>query len=174
MRLGDPVARYGSEHSGGAGGASREKNERLKADDHDFGGFHEGGDRLAFLQAQLAHRIGGDDGSDPLAADGEGHLSDQAADFDVGDAPDELVAAADVAKIAAPFRDVPVLGGAIQEAVHFFFGNAMVAAGGFHGANFLLIDPLFQRGIADSEDLGGVAWGEEFGSGHMDSPSGGG
>jgi hypothetical protein len=163
------VARYGSEHSGGAGGASTVIHEGLQPDDHDFGGFYQGSDSLAFFHAQLANRVGGDDGSDSLATDGEGHLGDQAADFDVGDAADELVAAADVSKISAAFGDVSVLGRAIQEAVNFFFGNAMVAAGGFYGANFLFIDPLFQRRIADSEDLCGVAGREEFGCGHNGS-----
>ena len=46
----------------------------------------------------------------------------------------------------------------------------MVAAGGFYGANFLFVDPLFQRGIADSEDLCGIAGREQFRSGHLESP----
>src|ERR1700693_1597288 len=78
-----------------------------------------------------------------VAAGGEGHLGDGAVNFDVRDAADQLIASADVSKIGAAFGDVSVLSRAIQEAVHFFFGNAMVAAGGFYGANFLLVDPLF-------------------------------
>ena len=87
--------------------------EDLQPDDHDFGGLHQCGDGLAFFQAQLANRIGGDDGSNALAADGKGHLSDQAVNFYVGDASDQLVAAADAAKVGAAFGDVAMFGGAI-------------------------------------------------------------
>ena len=163
----------GAEHSGGLQErARRTARVALEADDHDFGGFYKGGDGLAFFQAHFANGIGGDDGGDALAADGEGDLRDQAADFYVSDAADELVAPADAAKIGAAFGNFAVLVRAIEEAVDFFFGDAVVAAGGFYRANFLLVDPLFQRGIADAEDLGGVAWREEFGSRHMDSLEG--
>src|SRR3984885_1239570 len=170
MRLGGSVARYGGEHSGGTGRGSAARSEKLEPDDHDFGGLYQSGDGLAFFQAQFANRVGGDDGGNALAADGEGHLRDQAVNFYVGDTADELVAAADAAKVCASFGDVAVFGGAIQETVHFFFRNAVVAAGGFYGANFLFVDPLFQRGIADSEHLCGVAGREEFRGGHLDSP----
>src|ERR1700722_4414604 len=174
MRLYGSVARYGSEHSGGADAASGEKNERLKPDDHDFGGLHEGGDGLALFQAQFADCIRGDDGGDALAADGKGHLRDEAVNFYVGDAADELIASTDAAKVGAAFGNVGVLVRAIEEAVNFFLGDAVVAARGFYGANFLFVDPLFQRGIADSEDLCSVARREEFRSGHIESPRGGG
>ena len=107
------MARYGSEHSAGADAASEEKNERLKPDDHDFGGLHEGGDGLAFFQAQFADCIRGDDGGNALPSDGEGHLRDQAVNFYVGDAADELVASADAAKVCAAFGDVAMFGGTI-------------------------------------------------------------
>src|SRR5580704_1320471 len=113
MRLGSPVARYGSEHSGGAGRARAVIVEGLQPDDHDFGRLYEGGDGLAFFQAQLANGVGGDDGGNALPSDREGHLRDQAADFDVSDAADELVAAADAAKVCASFGDVAMFGGTI-------------------------------------------------------------
>ena len=143
--------------------------ERLRPDNHDFSGFHEGGDSLAFFQAKFANGIAGNDGCNALATDGEGHLGYQAVNFYVGDPSDKLVAAADATEIGAAFGNVSVLGGTIQEAVYFLFGNAVVAAGGFHRANFLFVDPLFQGGIADSEDLCGIARREEFRSGHGDS-----
>jgi hypothetical protein len=170
MRLESPVVRYGSDHSGGADAASGEKNERLKPDDHDFGGLHESGDGLAFFQAQFADCISGDDGGDALAADRKGDLRDEAVNFYVGDAADELVASTDATKVGAAFGNVGVLVRSIKKPVNFFLGDAVVAAGGFYGANFLFVDPLFQRGIADSEDLCGVAWREEFGCGHEDPP----
>jgi hypothetical protein len=85
-------------------------------------------------------------------------------------AADELVAPADAPKIGAAFGDVAMFGGGTEETVHFFFRNAVVAAGGFHGANFLFVVPLFQRGIADSEDLCGVAGREKFGCRNGDAP----
>src|SRR5580658_7806444 len=111
----------------GPGGISAVLHEGLQPHDHDFGGFHERCDRLAFFQTQLADSVCCDNGGNVLPADGESHLRDQAADFYVGDAADELVAAADAAKICASFGDVAMFGGAIQEAVHFFFRNAVVA-----------------------------------------------
>ena len=37
----------------------------------------------------------------------------------------------------------------------------MVATGSFDGMHFLLINPLFQRGIADTQNVRGVAWQKE-------------
>src|SRR5580704_5535401 len=113
MRLAGPVARYGSAQSGRAGGASAAVHEGLQPDDHNFSGFYEGGDRLAFFQTQLVDSVCSDNGGNVLPADGESHLRDQAADFYVGDAADELVAAADAAKICASFGDVTMFGGTI-------------------------------------------------------------
>ena len=125
------MTRYDSEHSGGAEGASGEKNKLLKPDDHDFGGLHESGDGLAFFQAHFANGIGGDDGSNALTADGEGHLRYQAVNFYVGDAADELVAPADAPEIAPALAHFAGLGGTIEELVDLPFGDAMVAAGRF-------------------------------------------
>ena len=36
-----------------------------------------------------------------------------------------------------------------------------MAAGSFGGFEFAAVDPLFERGIADPEDVGGFARGEE-------------
>src|ERR1700691_1264039 len=141
MRLGGSVARYGSEHSGGAGRGSATRSGKLEPDDHDFGGLYQSGDGLAFFQAEFANRVGGDDGGNALATDGEGDLGDQAINSYIGDAADELVAAADAAEIGAAFGDVAVFGGAVQETVHFFFGDAVGAAGGFTGANKFFVVP---------------------------------
>src|ERR1700683_475969 len=105
MRLIGSVAGDGNEHSGASRKRAQE-SEKLKPNDHDFGGLHEGGDGLAFFQTQFANRVGGDDGGDALASDGEGDLGDQAVNFDVGDAADELIAPADAAKIGAAFGNV--------------------------------------------------------------------
>lgn len=144
----------------------------LQPDDHDLGGFYKGGDGLALFQAHFANGIGGDDGRNPLAAYRNCNLSEQAADLDVGNTPDELIAAADAPKIGAPVGNVSALGCAIEEAVNFFFGDAVMAARGLHRADFLLVDPLFHRGIADPEYLGCVTRREEFGCRHMHSRAG--
>jgi hypothetical protein len=34
--------------------------------------------------------------------------------------------------------------------------------GGLHAAQFLLVDPLLDRGIADSQGVRGIAWVKEF------------
>jgi hypothetical protein len=135
----------------------------LQPDDHDLGGFYKGGDGLAVFQAHFADGIGGDDGRNPLAAHGKRNLGEQAADLDVGNTPDELVPAADPAKIGAPTGNVSALGCAIEEAVNFFFRDAVMATGCLHRANLLFVDPLFHGGIADAHDLGGIARREEFG-----------
>src|SRR6266700_90289 len=57
------------------------------------------GNRLALLQTHLANSIGGDNGSDVLAADGERHLSHQPHGLDVSDAADKLISSADPAEV---------------------------------------------------------------------------
>jgi len=37
----------------------------------------------------------------------------------------------------------------------------VVASGSFGGFEFAAVDPLFQRGVADAEDVGGFAGGEK-------------
>ncbi len=90
------------------------------------------GRRRSGLFSSAFRGIGGDDGRNPLAARGNRNLGDQAADLDVGNTPDELVPAADAAKIGAPVGNVSALGCAIEEAVNFFFGDAMMATGCLH------------------------------------------
>ena len=59
------------------------------AGDHDFRGFHERGGGLPLAELHLAGRVGGDDGSDALVADGEDDLGQQAAELDFDDSADE-------------------------------------------------------------------------------------
>src|SRR5579875_2825514 len=56
---------------------------RSNTQHHDLGGLDESGDGFSLLQAHLARGIGGDDGGDDLAADGEAHLRQQSLDFQV-------------------------------------------------------------------------------------------
>ncbi len=64
-------------------------------EDHDLGGFDEGGYGFSFFEAHFAGGVGGDDGGDDLASDGEADLGEEAFEFEVDDAADELVASAD-------------------------------------------------------------------------------
>ena len=137
------------------------KNEGLDAEDHYLGGLDQGGGGVALLEAQFADGVGGDDGGDVLLADAEGDLCEKAAVFDGYDAADELIAAGDFAEGAAAFGDVATIEFFGDEAVDFRFGDAVMAAGSFGGFEFAAVDPLFESGIADAEDVCGFARGEK-------------
>lgn len=124
----------------------------LWANDHHFGGFDEGGDSFAGFEAHFAHCVGGDDGSDALFADGECHLSEKAANPDAENAADKLIASADVFQAFAP-DELALAQLALEKTVQFRFGDAMVAAFRFDGAEFSPVDPLLDGWIADAEDL---------------------
>ena len=92
-----------------------------------------------------------------LTTDGEGHLRHEPLCLDIGHAADELVTAADPAEIGAPLADIAGVTGTVEKSVDLLFGDAMVAAGGLDRSNFALVDPLFEGGIADAQNLGGFA-----------------
>ena len=131
------------------------------AEDHDFGGFYQSGGAFAGLEAEFAGSVGSDDGGDVLFADAECDLCEEAAVFDVDDAADELVAAGDFAKFAAARGDVAAFEFFGDEAIDFGFGDTMMAAGSLGGFEFAAVDPLFESGIADAEDVCGFARSEE-------------
>jgi len=131
------------------------------AEDHDFGGFNEGGGTLAGLEAHFLGGVGGDDGSDVLFANGEGDLGKKAAVSDGNDSADELIAAGNLAKIEAAGGDIAAFELLGDEAVDFGFRDAMVATGSLCGLDLTVVDPLFEGGIANAEDVGGFARGEE-------------
>ena len=135
--------------------------EKSDAEDHDFGGFDEGGGAFADFEAEFAGSVGGDDAGDVLFADAQRDLREEAAEFDFGDAADELIAAGDLAEFAAARADVATSEFCGNEAVDLGFRYAVVAAGSFGGFEFAAIDPLFESGIADTENVGGFAWSEE-------------
>ncbi len=101
-----------------------------------------------------------------LAADGESDLGHEAIDFDLNDAADELVAARNFAEVFAAGGDRLFVAGTVEEAVEFGFGDAVVAAGGFDGFDFLFVDPLLESGVTDAEDFRGLARGNELRSFH--------
>src|SRR6266702_6060988 len=69
----------------------------VEALDHHVGGLDESGGGVAFLQLQLAHCVGGDDGGDVAVDEGEDDLGEEAFDADTYDFARELVPAADAA-----------------------------------------------------------------------------
>jgi hypothetical protein len=134
---------------------------RSDTEHHDLSGFDQGGDGFAFFQAQLAGGVGSDDGGDDLAADGETDLGEEAFDFEIDDAADELIAAADGAHHLA-LRGFGAFG-FVEERVQFRFGNAVVTARGFDGLELAAIDPLLDGGVGDAEAHCCFARGEKRG-----------
>lgn len=65
--------------------------------DHHFRGLNQSNGSLAGLEMHLAGRCCGDDRSDLLLSDGDFHFRHEAADADLINAADELVASADAA-----------------------------------------------------------------------------
>ncbi len=137
----------------------------LHSQDHYFRGFNQRGGTLPRLQTHLLCGFRGDDRRNVLLSDRQPHLRQKPAKFHFQHAPDELVAAADLAQIAAPRLDAaalellgkqPVdltllLG---KQPVDLTFRHAMMPAGGLHRLDFSVVDPLLQGGIADAENVG--------------------
>ncbi len=127
------------------------------AEDHHFGRLDECGRDLAFLEAHFTDGVGGNDGSNMLVSDGEGHLGKESARLDVDHAAHKLVAPADPPEIAATLSDVEPRRNAVKKTVDFRLRHAVVTASGFDGAEFPLVNPLLEGWIADAQDLGGLA-----------------
>src|SRR5262249_54264833 len=130
---------------------------RLRANDHYFSGFNECCCCVAFFEAHLCYRVGGDDAGKNLASNGEPYLRHQAIYFYFQHASHKLVASADTPEIAPPLRTRLDLSLG-NEALQFVFRNAMVTAGRGHGVDFTVIDPLLERGIADAKPHCGISW----------------
>ena len=79
-------------------------------------------------------------------------MRQQSAELDGDDAANQLVAAADFAEIAAARGDVTALQFCWDQAVDLRFGHAVMSAGRLGAFNFAVINPLFQRGVADAEN----------------------
>jgi hypothetical protein len=127
------------------------------AQNHYFGGLDQRRSALARLEAHFFGSVSGDYRRDVLFADRERDLREQTAVLDFHDTADQLVAAANFAEIDAARADVSTLQFFGNEAIDFAFGNTVVAAGRFCSADFVMVDPLFQGGIADAEDVRGFA-----------------
>ena len=72
----------------------------------------------------------------------------QAADADIDDAADKLIAATDALVGDAAFAFVAAAR-AIEQSIHLSLRNAVMSAGRLYAAQFVAVDPLFDRGIAD-------------------------
>ncbi len=129
--------------------------------DHYLGGFDQGGGAVAGFQAEFARGVGGDDGGDALLADRKRHLRKQPFDAEIDHAPDELVAPADAAEVAAPALHVATVETFWQKAVNLGLRDAVVPSGRFRRFYFLAVNPLFERWVTDTQDLCGLARGEE-------------
>src|SRR5450432_103255 len=105
---------------------------------------------LAGFKTHFLRGVGGDDGVDVLLADRECDLSEQATEFDRQYAPDQLITPADLAEITAAAANVPAFELFRNEAVDFAFRNAVVPSRSLGGFNFVVVDPLLKRGIADA------------------------
>src|SRR5579863_5405006 len=129
--------------------------------DHDFRGFNESCRGLALLETHFARGIRRDDRRDALPADRKLHLRQQTAVAHFHDPPDQLIAPADAAEVAPPGQSIFFLD-ARKEAFDFGRWDAVMSAGRADAVQFLLVDPLLERGIADAQRTRGVAGIEQF------------
>ena len=106
--------------------------QKSAAKDHYFSGLDESSRGLAFFEAHLPIRIGGDDRSDVLAPDRECYLRQQSFDLEVDNSTHELISATDMPELGTAFRRHVFAGGAIQMAIKFAFRDAMVPPPGLY------------------------------------------
>src|ERR1700680_814662 len=140
---------------------SRVGRRNLDTYDHDFGGFNEGRRGLAFFQAHFACRIRRDDRRNALSANRKFYLGQQTAVAHFEDTADQLISTADKPKPATRGPRVSFIG-ARQKSLDFRRGNAVVPSGRLDAAQLLFVNPLLERGIADSQRACGVARVEQF------------
>jgi len=127
-------------------------DETSYAKDHYFGGFDERASPFSGLQPHLFGSVGGDECGNLLLADRQPNLGQQTAVLHFQDAPDQLVAAADLAEIHAARFDVAMTQLSWKQAVDFAFGDAVVASRRLHRLDLSVVDPLLQGWIADTQN----------------------
>jgi len=96
-----------------------------------------------------------------LVTDGQGDLRKKTAELDGNHTTEQLVAAADLAELAATKGDVAAFKLRGKHSVNFAFGDAMVPAGRLGGFDFAPVDPLLERGVTNAKDIGGFTRSEE-------------
>jgi hypothetical protein len=122
------------------------KLKGLGAANHDFSGFNESDGCVARLQGQFADCIGGDNRRNPLIANGDNDLGQQAFDGDFEYRTEQLIPSADSAAAGAGSRSG-------QELLERIEGNAVVPAGSLDGPNAPSQNPVLEHGVADAEFL---------------------
>src|ERR1700687_3108399 len=140
---------------------SRVGRRNLNAYDHDLGGFNEGRRGLAFFQAHFACRIRRNDRRNALSANRKFYLGQQTAVAHFEEPADQLISTADKPEPATRGPSVFFIG-ARQKSLDFRRGNAMVPSGRLDAAQLLFVNPLLERGIADSQRACGVARVKQF------------
>src|ERR1700730_502914 len=120
---------------------------------HHLGRFHESRCSLPDLQPHLFGRISGDNCSDMLLADRHPNLRQQAAILYSQYASNQLIAAADFAEIPSACFDASAFEFFRDHPVDFALGNTMVPARRLNGLKLPVVDPLFQRRIADAQNV---------------------
>src|SRR6266446_7300472 len=120
---------------------------------HHLGRFHESRCSLSDLQPHLFGRIGGDNCRDMLLSNRHPNLGQQAAVLHFQHAPNQLIAPADLAEIAAPRFDTAAFQFFRNHAVDLALRNAMMPARRLHGLELPVVDPLLQGRIADAQNI---------------------
>jgi hypothetical protein len=80
-------------------------------------------------------------------------LRHKAAEFEIHDSADELIAPADLSEIVGALCKVAEIELLSYQSVDFRLRQALMSLWGLHAHNLLAIDPLLQCGIADSENI---------------------
>src|ERR1700676_314292 len=130
-----------------------EKNSRClmsNTQNHYFGGFDERSSSLPGLQLHFPRRARGDDRCDLLTPDRNLYYRHQAAHTDSIDSSDKLITSANAAdhQFAFLLRFAPR---SEKQPVQFALRDAMVSPRRANAAQLFLVDPLLNRGEADSQ-----------------------
>jgi len=96
----------------------------------------------------LAGGIGSDDRCNALISDGEDDFGEEAANFDLYDLSDELIASADLAKT---FSRLLRLRCGLKEGSERASRYKVMTAGRFHARQLARENPLFDRRVAKAE-----------------------
>lgn len=143
------IAKYGEQlaAAGGSGGPA----------DHDLRGLDDRYGFVATLELQLVDRIARNDRGQVLIADPEADLREQSVSPHFLDNPTKLIAAAkghkNAGAVAQGHRRHQWLVLGDQHAVDFGRRDPMVTATRLGRANGPVVDPLFQRGVRDTEAI---------------------
>src|SRR5437899_5516347 len=95
-----------------------------------------------------------------LPANGNHNLPHQAASANLHDATNKLIATADPPETGSQLRAGLALG-PVQQTVHFALWDAMMPSRRLYGPQLVLVHPLFQRWITDSQQVCRISWLKE-------------